>query len=122
MALPHERDREEEALDALIVAAFRSERHDESSAVDTSGPEPRLSDEDEKALAALGKDLVSRIVSGSTKPREEDQKSAVDRSCAPSRELAGAMNRGDSEITEKARQEMEEKIKETEARRKKEQS
>jgi len=115
MTTPHERDREEEALDALIVAAFRSDQSKEEDDLDLTGPEPRLSTEDERALAALGPDVVARILAGGSR-HSGDHRPGAPRPPVQEPELAGAMNRGeeDVEITKDAREEMERKVHEHE--------
>jgi hypothetical protein len=113
MASLDNKDREEEALDALIVAAFRSVSFKESDLPDLSKPAPELSKEDQEALDALGPDLISKIVSGETKKEPEAQ----DGSAEIEPELAGALNRADedTELSKKAREEMERKIREAES-------
>jgi hypothetical protein len=65
-------EREDRALDALIVLALRKdlravylddldELDDLEDPLDLDGPEPVLSAEDERALDALGPDLAERI-------------------------------------------------------------
>ena len=116
MTTPHERDREDEALDALIVAAFRSDQGKEDDDLDLTGPVPRLSEGDERALAALGPDVVAKILADRREPAHGERRRPVQRLHVPEPELAGAMNRGeeDAELTEDAREEMERKVREHE--------
>jgi len=116
MTTPHERDREEEALDALIVAAFRSDQGKEDDDLDLTGPELCLSAEDERALAALGPDVVAKILAGRRGPGGGNHRAGAPPHRVQEPELAGAMNRGDedAEITEEAREEMERKVREHE--------
>ena len=115
MTTPHEQDREEDALDALIVAAFRNGQGEEDDKLDLTGPEPRLSEADEQALAALGPDLVGKILAGGCTSKST-KGSHTDLTREPDLELTGAMNRAEegAEISQKAREEMERKIQEHE--------
>lgn len=114
MNSPHDNTRENDALDALIVAALRQ---DETEYGDITRLPPAgsvLNEEDCAALNALGEDLAARIVQGAWTPTETD--------CQGSQtldsELAGAMNRSeeDGELSDKAREEMNRKIRELEDR------
>jgi hypothetical protein len=82
---------EQDVIDALIVLAL-TERTD-SGGGDTLGP-----------------DLVDRILSGEWKPKTRKRKKR-NRSGL---ELAGSMNRGDGELSDEARAEIERKIREIE--------
>ena len=110
-----EQDREEEALDALIVAAFRNGQGKEDDELDLTGPEPRLSEADERALAALGPDVVGKVLAGGHASRST-KVSRTDPAREPDLELTGAMNRAEegAEISQEAREEMERKIREHE--------
>jgi hypothetical protein len=68
MSLAGNNDREQDALDALIVAAFRQDPSEGDALLDINGPEPVLSEEDERALEALGADLPARIAAGGPDP------------------------------------------------------
>lgn len=111
MDLINDKEREEQALDALIVAAYLPGDM-ESDMPDFDGPTPVLSDEDQKALDNLGSDLIDVIVSGefTSKKKKSVESLPVERKGQP--ELAGALNRGEDDLTEKAREEIERKIKE----------
>jgi hypothetical protein len=96
MSIPSNDEREEQALDALIVAAFRQDPDEDYALLDINAPEPLLSEEDNRALDALGSDLAVRIVAGwrpSSKDKGDD--TAVDE---PELLVAGAMHRGGDEI------------------------
>lgn len=111
----HEDNREQDALDALIVGAFRGENCDE--AAKELADDVTLDAEEKKALDALGPDLVQRIVSGTWRPRNAEAKKRPS-PAAPSRLAATAMNRSAAEkdeVSEKAREEIERKVREADA-------
>ena len=115
MSLASNNEREEQALDALIVAAFRQDPSEDDALFDINGPEPVLSEEDERALEALGADLPARIADGwRPSPRDQANETVVDES-----ELlvAGAMHRGGEEgdLSDRARDEIERRIRDLEA-------
>jgi len=116
MSTPNDRNREEDALDALIVAAFRQEDTDCGSSEDLPAKGSPMGEEDSRALEALGPDLAQRVISGSWRPMAEEARGV--QSSNELRELASAMNRGDEngQLSEKARDEMERRIRELEER------
>jgi len=116
MSTPHDNTREDGALDALIVAAFRQDETECERITPLPSPESVLSEEDCAALDALGGDLAARIVQGAWTPTGTD----CPGSQTDEAELAAAMNRGeeDGELSDKAREEMDRKIRELEGREK----
>lgn len=115
MSAADEREREERALEALIVAAFRQDDCQIEDPLEIAGKESALDEDDRRALDDLGPDLVARIVAGSRAPRREGGTASRPGVRQVERELAGSMNRGgDDELTEQARQEMERKVREIE--------
>lgn len=111
MNTPHDDNTIERALDALIVGALRADLDDSTPRFDVGSPE--LDAEDRRALDTLGPDFVSRLLAGQRRPQ-------TSRSQPTSRrELATAMNRGDDtgDITDKAREEMERRVKEENRRK-----
>lgn len=111
MTNPHNEEREERALDALIVAALRVDLGEVPPPPD--GGTPELLEDDRRALDALGPNFIKRLLSGQTSSQRPPKRN-VDR-----RELATAMNRGDEdgELSEEARKEMEHKVKDHEERK-----
>ncbi|MCW8137410.1 MAG: hypothetical protein KIT58_00720 [Planctomycetota bacterium] len=105
--------KEQRALNALIAQALRSV--DQTRLPKPGDPAPTLEPDDERAFKALGDDLVKRIMSGGA-GRAKKSTSTPRRSGRP--ELAGALHRGgdeDGELTDRAREEIERKIREIEA-------
>ena len=115
MKIYNNQDREDMALDALIVAALRQDVFNESDLPDLKKRQKPLLPEDQAALDALGTNLVERIISGTWRSRTEKQEDCGVQS-VPDEELAAAMNRGneDGDLTDKAREEIERKISEAE--------
>ena len=105
----NEHIREEKALDALIVAAFKEDTC-EASEKEIEQFRQALTAEDKAALDAAGSDFLKSLFAGESKKR----KARVVRG-----EMATAMNRSDEDQppTEKAKEEMERKIREAEERR-----
>jgi hypothetical protein len=106
------KEREERALDALIVAAFEQDNCDVDEA-QIESLKKSMSAEDQAALdKALGPDFIDSLLSGGVKPRVKQVRGA----------LQSAMNRSDKDEdeppSEKAQEEMERKIREEEERRK----
>jgi hypothetical protein len=107
-------------LDALIVLALTSNewQGELPDLPDLDGPEPELSEEDQRALDALGPDLVGRIVRGEwrSRPLQRPKGRARD-GHRPGGRRTGTMHRGEAgaELTDKAREEMERKVRELEA-------
>lgn len=107
-----DKEREQQALDALIVAAFKQD----DCAVDDDGIEKlrqEMSAEDQQALdRALGPNFIDALFSGGVKKRTKTERGA----------LQSAMNRGDKDddepLTDKAQAEMDEKIRLEEEKRK----
>ncbi|HEV3256853.1 MAG TPA: hypothetical protein VG013_08250 [Gemmataceae bacterium] len=62
MGAREDRMREERALDALIVMALRLQDPGPLPLPDLNGPPPLLRPEDQRALDALGPDLVERLM------------------------------------------------------------
>jgi hypothetical protein len=111
MTNPHDEEREERALDALIVAALRADLGDVPSPPEQGFPE--LTEEDRRALDALGPDFIKRLLEGQIAPTRSVERTRE------RRERASAMHRGDEdgEVTDRAREEMERKVKDHEARK-----
>ncbi len=109
-------EREDQALDALIVAAFRQEPCAEDDVKEMLAAEAYLSAEDRQALEALGPDLVAQILGGAWQPGGAPAQTGRESADVAEPELAGSMHRGDeeSEITDAAREEMERKLRELE--------
>ena len=106
-------DREEQALDALIVWALRHDLAEDRPEPDLEGPQPVLSAEHREALEALGPDLVARILAGTWQPRQRPSAN----SRPGKRRLTGSLHRGedDDEVTDRARREMERKVQDQDA-------
>ena len=105
-------DHDDGALDALMFLAFLDETAQKMPQI--SGPEPDLDAEDQRALGALGPDLVARVLAGQAPP---PRAAPAPRPASPGGlRLSAAMNRGgpDGEITRAAREEMERKMRERE--------
>jgi hypothetical protein len=108
---------EERALDALMTAAFRACSPDEPLTEDEAeklaAHPPRLSDEDEAAIASLGPDLVERLLEQSkTKThRYTEEQTTIEREIE---EAYIAMNRqlGDKDLSDETRREIERKRRE----------
>lgn len=111
----NEHDREKAAFDALLVAAFRQDSDAADCPPAVVGPEPILNEEDQRALDALGSELVSRIVAGTWDPPSGAASASNESVCEKEdRELAGAFHRGeeDQQLTDTAREEIERRIRE----------
>lgn len=106
MNTPHDDNRTELALDALIVGALRADLDDSTPSFDVGSAE--LDADDLRALNTLGPDLVLRLLAGQRQPQTSRPQPSS------RRELATAMNRGDDtgELTDKAREEMEQRVEE----------
>jgi len=107
--------REDQALDALIAAAFRQDACAELTLKELLKLETALGPEDRAALSRLGSDLVQRIVEGRRSARPGNLESPADTAAGHcDAEIAGAMFRGDDggRLTDAAREEMERKLKE----------
>lgn len=113
----NKRKSEERALDALMTAAFRACSPDEplteEEAEKLAAHPPRLSDEDEAAIASLGPDLVERLLEQSkTKTHKyTEEQTTIEKEIE---EAYIAMNRqlGDKDLSDKTRHEIERKRKE----------
>jgi len=106
------KEKEERALDALIVAAFKQDNCDVDEA-QVESLKKSMSAEDQAALdRALGPNFVDSLFVGAVKPREKQVRGA----------MHSAMNRSEKDDEEppsaKAQEEMERKIREEEERRK----
>ena len=110
--MSNERNREDQALNALIAAAFRQVDCGDLTPEDLSKAEAALSREDLQALDNLGDDIVDKIVNDQFEPRTNSHKPEMLE--APEEELAGAMHRGEGEdeLTDAAKEEMERKLRE----------
>ena len=107
-----ELNREDQALDALIAAAFRQEEFGDLDMETLKKAERFLTAEDRQVLDNLGDDFVDRVTDGTREtqirsPWEQSEEAHAD-------ELAAAMNRGDEDLTDVARDEMERKLRELE--------
>ena len=105
--------RENEALDALMVAAFRmstpDERTDCEEALNLVRAKPKLSPDDEAAIKSLGPDFVEKLlIEGARKLSREEGASNWDREIE---DAYAAMNRGnaDESLSDQTRQEIERK-------------
>lgn len=108
-----ENDREDQALDALIAAAFHQASCDDMDLNALREAQTGLTPEDREALDKLGNDLVARIMAGEWLPQHLPEPPGT---CDPGAksELAGAMHRGEEgdDLTDAAREEMERKLRE----------
>lgn len=105
--------RENEALDALMAAAFRmstpDERTDCEEAMKLAGAKPKLSPDDEAAIKSLGPDFVDKLlIEGARKLPKEEGATNWDREIE---DAYVAMNRGnvDESLSDQTRQEIERK-------------
>jgi len=105
---------EDNALDALMAAAFRlpviDETSDEKEATRLAASTPRLSNEDETAIASLSPDFIDYLLD---KEKGHRPRKIADLSQEIS-EAYAAMNRGnlDAELSEQTHREIEKKRKE----------
>lgn len=112
-----ERKSDERALDALMAAAFRISGSDEpmseKEAQRLAANPPRLSPEDEAAIASLGTDFVDRLSQRveTEKHNVEEDRGTLDQEIE---EAYAAMNRGKGadELSEQTRREIEKKRRE----------
>lgn len=106
------KEREERALDALIVAAFKQDNCDVDEA-QIESLKKTMSEEDQAALDnAFGPNFIDSLFAGSIKARAKEIRGT----------LQSAMNRSDKDEEEppsaNAQEEMERKVREEEERRK----
>jgi hypothetical protein len=106
------KEKEERALDALIVAAFKQDNCDVDEA-QIEQLKNSMSAEDQAALdKALGSNFIDSLFVGGVKPRAKQVRGAIQ----------SAMNRSDKDEEEapsvKAQEEMERKVREEEEKRK----
>jgi len=108
--------RENEALDALMAAAFRmstpDERTDCEEATKFARAKPKFSPDDEAAIKSLGPDFVEKLlVEGTWRVPGEAGATSEDREIE---DAYAAMNRGsgDESMSDQTRQEIERKRKE----------
>ena len=105
-----DKEREETALDALVVAAFKDEPC-ELGEKDIERLTGAMSAEDQAALdAALGPNFIGALFAGDARKKVRKERGA----------LSTAMNRSDKEDeppTDKAKEEMDRKVREAEERR-----
>lgn len=101
------REKEERALNALIAAAFDQDPCDEDLA-DLQKYAASLSDEDRAALSRADANLIDSLFKG------EPARASPQRQRRQKVGLVGAMNRADedTELTDAARKEMEQKLRE----------
>jgi hypothetical protein len=104
MSAPEDQQREERALDALMVLALRPDLAAGGPAPGAGRSDSGLSEEDRRALDALGSDLAARVAAGAWGPWPAR--------CG--RELTGSLHRaeGECDLTEQAREELERKVRE----------
>lgn len=108
-----ELNREDQALDALIVAAFRQEDFGDLDMDALKKVERYLTAEDRQVLENLGDDFVERVTNGTWKTQGGSAWEFGEH--VHDEERAAAMNRGDDEdLTDAAREEMERKLRELE--------
>jgi hypothetical protein len=105
--------REDDALDALMAAAFRmsapDERTDCEKAMKVLGAKPKLSPDDAAAIESLGQDFVEKLlIEGARKLSKEEGATDWDREIE---DAYAAMNRGNVEesMSDQTRQEIERK-------------
>jgi hypothetical protein len=105
--------RENEALDALMAAAFRmstpDEKTDGEEAMKLAGAKPKFCPDDEAAIKSLGPDFVEKLlVDGARKLPEKGGATSGDREIE---DAYAAMNRGnvDESLSDQTRQEIERK-------------
>jgi hypothetical protein len=115
-------DREERAMEALIVSALRQDDHaDEDVAVDRL---PKLTEEEEKALESLGPDFVQRIIAGAVResPEKAGRREAGDAELAMAGGAPGfGLDRAE-EIDGESAEELEEQRRKILERKKREQA
>ena len=95
MSFASNNEREDQALDALIVAAFRQDPSEDDALLDINGPEPVLSEEDERPWRHWG--LICRRGSptaGDHRPGIKPMKrSSMNLSCLSPAQCTGAVRR-----------------------------
>jgi hypothetical protein len=108
-------EREDRALDALIVSQLR--RHDG----DKGDIEhlPKLTDEESEALEGLGPDFIDRVIAGKVKTESDDSPAEEEGELLCAGGMAFGLNRAE-EIDEETAEELDEKRKEIIERLKKE--
>lgn len=110
----NETNRDERALDALIIAAFLDATDLDEEQLNKKKLEGYLTEEDKQALDALGPDLARKITSGEW---ETGLKRPCDQTAnhEVAEDLLVAMNRGDgdNDLSPEARAEIEKKIEES---------
>jgi hypothetical protein len=113
----NKRKSEERALDALMTAAFRAcspgEPLTKEEAEKLAAHPPRLSDEDEAAIASLGSDLVEKLLEQSKTRTHKytEEQTNIEKEIE---EAYIAMNRqlGDKDLSDETRREIERKRRE----------
>lgn len=103
--------REDEALDALMAAAFLQQHE---PLPDLSTPPPVLSADDSRALRGLGSDLVQRIMEGDWSLGAKGASEPAVEASEASLELTGAMYRSEEEgeLSEEEKEKIERKVRE----------
>lgn len=103
--------REDEALDALIAAAYRQGESDCPDLQELQKHAKFLTEDDRTALNELPSDFVRQVIGKTWQPKERDDGASVE-----DEELLTAMNRADEdvEITDAAKDEMDRKLAEFE--------
>jgi hypothetical protein len=107
-------DSEDQVLDALIVAALRQIPTPPSTAEEIAALEVYLDAEDRRVLDARSETVVARVMErAKRRTPAQRQSERVEPQCSEAL-LAGAMNRGgdSGELTDKAREEMERRLRE----------
>lgn len=109
-------DQDDQLLDALLAAAMEDLQAKEPDLDDLSKLQSNLTDDDLRELRKIGPDTIARITGRAMPQSVGDGEFTVSEVC-PQLELAAAMNRGSKdEISEKAREEIERKIREARKR------
>jgi len=98
-------EREERALDALIVSQLRATQDDETDVEHL----PELTDEEREALDSLGSDFVERLLAGEIDEPTDDPPEEAELAMAG--EEAFGLNRAE-EIDEDTKEELDQKRKE----------
>lgn len=114
MPSPNDKSREDQALNALIAAALRHDGGDEITWDQLQQDAAHLTEEDRKELGSLPSDLVSRLLGGEQFNSKRSDENADAADADADELLATAMNRNgdDSDLTDKAREEIERRIRE----------
>lgn len=101
-------ERDQRALDALIVSQLR--RHQETGEVDIEKL-PRLTSEEKAALDSLGPDFMDRLIAGELIPEDKKTEEVEDEELLCAGGMGFGLNRAE-EIDEKTEEALEKKRKE----------